>query len=192
MLHSQTFFYLSLEVPGGRPPSRFPIWAPIQRDAHHQGLESNAPSPKHAFTRLSKAREGAPHLVPQQGPHGKRCPFLEPSYIQFIHSRGKQYGHHCEAPCGWKAYIWWYLKMADWQQTRQERHRRCSQFYDDYRNWEYKYKHIIVHSVALLNMTLCLFYQRIIETIKCRKGDINLILPLIPELTYHIHINKHK
>jgi hypothetical protein len=36
----RTLLYLSLAVPGERtpPPSRFPLRAPMERDAHHQGL----------------------------------------------------------------------------------------------------------------------------------------------------------
>jgi hypothetical protein len=35
----RTFLYLSLKVPGERAPlSRFPIGAPMERDAHHTGL----------------------------------------------------------------------------------------------------------------------------------------------------------
>jgi hypothetical protein len=57
---------------------------------------------------------------------------------------------------------------------------------DDYRNWEYEHKRFIVYSIALLYTILCLFYQRLVEIIKCRRGDIHLIFLLIPELTCHI------
>jgi hypothetical protein len=60
----RTFLYLSLEVPGERapPPSRFPIGAPMERDAHHQGLlryhlESPGKEPPSRFPSQSPRRE---------------------------------------------------------------------------------------------------------------------------------------
>jgi hypothetical protein len=83
--------------------------------------------------------------------------------------------------------------MADRQRTRVERYRPSIQFDDDYRNWEYEYKRIIVYYIALLYTSLVgLFCQRIVEAIKCRKGEINLIFLLIPELTCHMSINRYK
>jgi hypothetical protein len=53
---TRTLLYLSLAVPGERAtPSRFPITAPMERDAHHQGL---------FYILLKIPKKGTPLQVP--------------------------------------------------------------------------------------------------------------------------------
>jgi hypothetical protein len=71
-------------------------------------------------------------------------------------------------------------------------YRPSIQLEHDYNTWEYEYRCTILYSTALSKTTLGQFYQRIVETIKCRNADINSILPLIPELLPHICTNKYE
>jgi hypothetical protein len=110
MLITRAFYSYLSKFPVKRPPSKFPIGAlrremPITRAFYTYHLErpGKEPPPPGSPLRapielpsISKARpylclkrpeKGAPYLIPQWGPHGKSCPFLEPSYIQFTHSR---------------------------------------------------------------------------------------------------------
>jgi hypothetical protein len=84
-------FYISLKFLGKGTSLQVSYWGPTDRDAHHQVLlhisfrkpskgppptrfpfqsptESDAPSPKHAFTRLSKAQERHPLPGSPTGP----------------------------------------------------------------------------------------------------------------------------
>jgi hypothetical protein len=58
------------------PPSSSPLRAPMERDA---------PCPRHAFTRLSKARERSPLPVSPTGPPWEEMP-IPRAFIRSIHS----------------------------------------------------------------------------------------------------------
>jgi hypothetical protein len=82
---TRAFYTYHLESPVKDPPSRFPCQSPIER---------HAPSPKHAFTRLSKARERIPLPGSPTGPPWKEMPVPR----AFIHSIHSFTGKECHRP----------------------------------------------------------------------------------------------
>jgi len=75
---SRALFHSSFKVPGIWTPSRFPSWAPMERDARLQSLLL------HTF--MSPTKGALPPCSPHKAPTERDAPFPEPSFINLSKS----------------------------------------------------------------------------------------------------------